>query len=380
MMPTTLMKQPTMSMNNPLFTPEVSWELYMHSRDGGHAVFTPYELIDKVIQNWLSQCGGQPTKILVKWTPEAWIRLVGHFQIPRSEITVVGDSSVKEELAKFLGVCYYDVNDPQLNTMKFNHVIKNPPWDQGAYAKFWNLANDELLPGGYQVDILPTNWMTLVSFAEDRKFLLENFEILSIRILDNSKGQLFDVVHGGDVVLMISQKSQTPKNTAVEYSYFDQPSFTVDLTQHEIWPMYVSGLSVEIWNMVTGKKVKDLDWTNDASKATPYFVSAPIKLHQRINANFMGSPGTRWELNTLKGIESEIQFLFEDDQRAKLHYEWFGSDIFAYVLAMSKSQAKNQPHPIAYTGEHKFINNDFVGHFGLTKQHLDEIARWKLHS
>jgi hypothetical protein len=378
-MTTTLMKQPAMSMKTPFFTPEVSWELYMHPRDSGHAVFTPYDLIDKAIQDFLSQCGPNPKNILVQWTPEAWIRLVGHFKIPPSEITVIGDSDMKKQLAKFLGLCYYDINDPQLKTMKFNHVFKNPPWDKGAYAKFWNLAHDELLPGGYQVDILPTNWMTLVSFAEDRKFLLENFEILSIRILDNSRSQLFDVIHGGDVVLMVSQKSQNPNNTSVEYSYFDQPSFTVDLTQHEIWPMYVSGLSVEIWNMVVGKKTKDLDWTDDASKAGLYFVSIPVKLHQRINADFMKNPGTRWELNTLKGT-SEIQFLFEDAQRAKLHYEWFRSDIFAYILAMSKSQSKNQPHPIAYTGEHKFINNDFVGHFGLTKQHLDEIARWKLHS
>jgi hypothetical protein len=186
---------------------------------------------------------------------------------------------------------------------------------------------------------------------------------------------------GGDVVVMVSRKTDTPNNTLVEYTYFDNPTFTVDLTRHEIWPMYTTALSVKIWDMVVSKKAHDLKWYTKgkiAEFATPYFVSAPTKVHQRINPHFMKNPGSRWDLNTLKGIADEQQFFFDTSEKATLHHKWFGTDVFAYILAMAKSQGKNQPHPIAYTGEHNFTNNDFVSYFGFTKQHLDEVAQWKL--
>jgi len=313
--------------------------------------------------------------ILVKYNIEAVLMLIEDVGIAPASITLLSDNDNKTALAQAWGVTVI-TDCKEIPKMKFTHTIKNPPWDGGIYKDYWPLAHEELVNDGYQLDILPTNWMTLISFATSRKYLLDNFEILSIRIYDNSKGQVFEAVPGGDVVVMVSRKSSNPNNSLVEYTYFDNPTFTVDLTRHEIWPMYTTALSVKIWDMVVSKKINDLNW--DKTEATPYFVSAPTKVHQRINPNFMKNPGSRWDLNTLKGIADEQQFFFDTNEKATFHHEWFSDDAFAYVLAMAKSQGKNQPHPIAYTGEHDFTNNNFVSHFGFTKQHLDEIAQWKL--
>ena len=62
---------------------------------------------------------------------------------------------------------------------------------------------------------------------------------------------------------------------------------------------------------------------------------------------------------------------------AQLHYEWYQSDLFNYVLSMLKSQPKNQPYLPAMTGLHNFTNNDFDRYFGFTQEQLEEIARWK---
>ena len=70
-------------------------------------------------------------------------------------------------------------------------------------------------------------------------------------------------------------------------------------------------------------------------------------------------------------------FEFTNATDCDLHHEWMSTDIFAYCLEMAKSQGKNQPKSIVYLGEHNFKDNDFVRHFGFTKQHLDEVASWK---
>jgi len=318
--------------------------------------------------------------MLVYYNIESVLMLIEDFGIAPTAITLLSDNDNKTALAQAWGVTVI-TDCKEIPEMKFTHVIKNPPWDGGKYEDFWPLAHEALVDEGYQVDILPTNWMTLVDFAKSRKYLLDNFKILSIRIYDNSKGQVFEAAPNGDVVVMVSCKSTNPSNTLVEYTYFDNPTFTVDLTRHEIWPMYTTALSVKIWDMVVSKKVGNLKWYTKgkiAESATPYYISAPTKVHQRINPNFMKNPGSRWDLNTLKGIADEQQFFFDTNEKATLHHEWVGTDMFAYILAMAKSQGKNQPHPIAYTGEHNFTNNNFVSHFGFTKQHLDEIAQWKL--
>lgn len=335
-----------------------------------------WELWYNVLDNYSFSFDGKES-IGVLYNIEVVLLLIEDFGINPKQITLFSDNQNKSALAKSWGVSVKYIKEQ--NDMNFTHVIKNPPWDQGVYAKFWPLAENLLVDNGYQIDIYPTNWMTLPSYQSSRDFLLENFEIKSVKIYDNSKGQVFEAQPGGDVIVMVSQKKKNPNNTQVDWTYFNNTTFTVDLTRHSIWPMYQTSLGAKIFDTVVSAKKYDLTVLDkDKIQDLPdYFIAAPTKVHARNTRDFMTRPGTRWEKNVLKGIADEQVFVFENAIDCDLHYEWISTDIFAYCLEMVKSQGKNQPKPIMYLGEHNFKNNDFVKHFGFTKQHVDEVALWK---
>ena len=334
-----------------------------------------WELWYDVLDNYSFSFDSEES-IGVLFNIEVVLLLIEDFGINPKQITLFSDNENKSALAESWGVSVKYIEEQK--NMNFTHVIKNPPWDQGVYTKFWPLAEDLLVDNGYQIDIYPTNWMTLPSFQKDRDFLLENFEIKSIKIYDNSKGQVFEAQPGGDVIVMVSQKKKNPNNTLVEWTYFNNTTFTVDLTKHSIWPMYQSALGAKIFDMVVSAKKHDLICNSGRGEDLPdYFIAAPTKVHSRDTKDFMTRPGTRWEKNTLKGIADEQVFEFKNSLDCDLHYQWMSTDIFAYCLAMAKSQGKNQPKPIMYLGEHDFKDNNFVKHFSFTKQHLDEVATWK---
>jgi hypothetical protein len=356
------------------FSPSTAYKLQSPFNESrSYPSISSWDIWYNILENY-SFTLKKSSKIAVLFNIETVLMLIEDYGIPAKQISLLSDNNNKTALARSWGVNVI-YNNEDLPKMQFTHVIKNPPWDQGIYTKFWPLAEHILATDGYQLDILPTNWMTLSSFEKDRDYVLNKFEIQSIRIYDNSKGQVFEAQPGGDVIVMVSRKTETPNNTLVEWTYYDNSSFTVDLNKHKIWPMYTSALSVKILDMVVSKKINNLQW--DRNPPSNYFVSAPTKVHRRVDPNFMKNPGSRWELNILKGITDEQKFYFNDAQSAQLHHEWFSTDAFAYILALVKSQGKNQPHPIAYTGEHSFINNNFVNYFGFTKQHLEEIQQWK---
>lgn len=334
-----------------------------------------WDLWYDTLDNYSFSFDGEET-ISVLFNIDVVLLLIEDFGINPTQITLISDNENKTALAKSWGVNVKYKGEEQ--NMKFTHVIKNPPWDQGIYTKFWPLGEQLLEDNGFQIDIYPTNWMTLPSFQKDRDFLLENFEIKSIKIYDNSKGQVFEAQPGGDVIVMVSQKKTNPNNSLVEWTYFDNPTFTVDLTRHGIWPMYQTAIGAKIFDIVVSAKKNDLVCNLGRGEALPnYFIAAPTKVHSRKTKDFMTRPGTKWEKNELKGIADEQVFEFNSAIDCDLHYNWISTDIFAYCLEMVKSQGKNQPGPIMYLGEHDFKDNDFVKHFGFTKQHLDEVAQWK---
>jgi hypothetical protein len=321
--------------------------------------------------------------ILVTYNIEAVLMLIEDFGIAPASITLLSDNDNKTALAQAWGVTVI-TDCKEIPEMKFTHVIKNPPWDKGIYTEFWPLAYEALVDDGYQIDILPTNWMTLPGprMTSARKHLLENFQILSIRIYDNSKRQVFDAnTGGGDVVVMVSRKCKNPDNTMVEYTYFNNPTFTVDLTKYDFIPLYKSGLSVSILNKVLSSKLGDLECdyqTADkvvSTHLTPFYVTGNNLAHSRENLNTNSWTVSQPSTNT------DAWFLYYDSPTsAQLHYEWYKSDLFAYIISVLKSQAKTQVKQLAITGKHNFTNNDFTSYFGFTKQHLDEVAQWKLNS
>lgn len=302
-----------------------------------------------------------------------------------SQITHVADTDFKQMIAISLGTNSVR-HIQETNDMKFTHIIKNPPWDQGQYRQFWEPAHERLEDGGWMLDILPTNWMCLPDFASDRAWLLEHFQIHSLRIYKNSKQEVFDVNPGGsEVVVMVAQKCAKPNNSLVEFTYMDQPPFTVDLTRYSIWPLYPSAIAVKVLDLVVSKKMADLDVVNykradhDFSQRvkSSHWISLPTKVHARCNADIMRAAGTEWRLNQLHEIEDTGIIQFDSANQAQLHYAWFSTPIWSYILSMVKSQGKNQPGQFIGTGLHAFVDTDFDRYFGFTQQHHDEVARWK---
>jgi hypothetical protein len=158
----------------------------------------------------------------------------------------------------------------------------------------------------------------------------------------------------------------------------DQPTFTVDLNSYDVWPLYFSPLAVSILDKVMTAKTGDLilghqDPEKDSHMPTPYYVTGEVMAHKLFETSVDG-----WRLNDVKATISDPFYLhYPTDVSAQLHYEWYQSDSFNYVLSMLKSQPKNQPYLPAMTGLHSFTNNNFDQYFGFTQEHLEEIARWK---
>ena len=306
---------------------------------------------------------------------EAVLLLIEDFGVNPSKIALVSDNPNKSEMALAWG-CKV-VTEEELNQMKFTHVLKNPPWDGGIYAKFWAKSHEILEEDGYQLDILPTNWLSLKDYLMERKYLLENFQILSLRIYDNRKKQVFDIFNPA-VLVMVSKKCSNPDNSKVEYTFMDQPTFTVDLNSYDVWPFYFSSLAVSILDKVMKAKTSDLetghqDPKKDIHMPTPYYVTGEVMAHKLFETSVDG-----WRLNDVKATISDPFYLhYPTDVSAQLHYEWYQSDSFNYVLSMLKSQPKNQPYLPAMTGLHSFTNNNFDQYFGFTQEQLEEIARWK---
>jgi hypothetical protein len=197
---------------------------------------------------------------------------------------------------------------------------------------------------------------------------------------------VFDANPGGaEVVVMVSRKSVNPNNTMVEYTYFDSPTFTIDLTKYDTWPLYQSSIAPKILDLVVSKKVCDLDAVGykkaehdfEDRVTKPYFIACQTLVHHRVKPDISSTPSTTWKLNQLHDIVDEIIIQFNDPTQCALHAEWFASPEWSYILSMVKSQGKNQPGQFVFTGQHNFIDNDFASYFGFTKQHLDEVVQWK---
>ena len=330
----------------------------------GYPTVSTWDLWYNVLSNQFTKFNKTDT-FAVLYNIEVALMLIEDFGITPSQITLVSDNDNKSVTARTLGCNVVD-NFEDL-TMNFTHVLKNPPWEDGIYAKFWEKTYNVLLDDGYQIDILPTNWMSLRDFDKYRKYLLENFQILSMKIYDNRKKEVFQIFNQ-TVIVMVSKKCKNPNNTLVEYTFCDQPTFTVDLTRYDFFPIYFSPLSVSILDKVLGKKTQNAVYDKNA---TANYISGQTMAQTMFVTN-----RNSWKLNNDPAVEDFWKLTYPG-QSADLHFEWYQSDSFEYVLGMIKSQPKNQYYLIETTGVHNFTNNDFNSYFGFTQAHLDEIARWK---
>lgn len=320
---------------------------------------------------------------LVHYHIDAVLMLIEDFGIDPETITFVSDNENKTILAKSWGVQIADEGEE----VTFNYNIKNPPWDGGKWTKWVDQSVDKVEIGGIIMDIIPTNFMTLTgskNYINVRKTYLENFQILSISILNNSKKQVFTVDAGGsDVAVIVARRCENPDNTMVDFDYHGGDTFTVDLTKHNIWPMYCSALGYKIYNLVVGKKSKNLThgWSSNNTPRTPntpFYISNTIKWSNRSMGVVERNPGTSWSKGQMKKDDGDIMwFEFDNEESYDLHYDWFTSDLYSYILEMQKSQSKNQGTCLALIGKFDFVDNDFNKFFGMTEEYKAEVRNWK---
>ena len=317
--------------------------------------------------------------------------LVEDMQIDPDTLTFFSDHNRKSQFAQGLGVKV--VTDlGELLAMRFNYMLKNAPYDKGIevpielpfrnigpHSAFSVLADQVLEDDGICFDVLPCNWFCLPTAQGYRNWLLDNFEIVNITIWDNSQKQVFDI-NLSDIVTMVTRKKRGAKNDMVEWVAYDSKPFTVDLRRYDFWPMYRSPLSVPIFDAVMSSKVNDIPVFNavdlgagEQKTLPPNMLSANLT---RVGARQNPEPQKQFIKDALKNIKQPIFLGFSTAQEKDYHYEWMGTNHYAYVLSMVQSTPKNQPVLFSLLGEHGFINNDFYGHFKVTPTQDQEIQQW----
>jgi hypothetical protein len=326
------------------------------------------------------------------WFQIEWVAvLVEDMQIDPDTLTFFSDHDRKSQFAKGLGVKV--VTDlGELLAMRFNYMLKNAPYDKGIkvpmelpfynigpHSAFSVVADQVLEDNGICFDVLPCNWLCLPNAQGYRNWLLDNFEIINITIWDNSQKQVFDI-NLSDIVTMITRKKPGAKNDMVEWvSYGGQP-FTVDLRRYGFWPMYKSPLSVPIFDAVMYSKINDIPVFDAVDLATgeqkplpPNMLSANLA---RVGARQNPEPQKQFIKDALKNIKQPIFLGFSSAQEKDYHYEWMGTQHYAYLLSMVQSTPKNQPVLFSLLGEHGFNSNDFYSHFGVTPTQDQEVQQW----
>lgn len=367
--------------------------------------FTPYstkkgtptwELWYEIIRTQVG-CFKQDDKIAV-WNPYAPFVLIQDFNVPAKNITIWGvpGENSKKSLANQIGINYTELNSRNIELMKNSqdYVIKNSPWDRrinipgvtqefdGAYPyhAFGQIGYDLVKEGGMVIDILPSNWFGVNEHKEFRNWLLQKFDILELRIIQNDKKQVFDISNL-DVIVMIARKNSKSNNSKVRFRYHDEQVFDLDLQyvneRYSQWPLFRGRIGFDILENLMSHSQKRADV--DSRRTSKWFVESEILVHSRDKVD----PAKNWTLNTPAGFKDPERLHFESEQDASDHFEWYHTDHFAYVFSSIKAQAKAMGNYFELTGYHKFDRDthgdiDVAKTFSLTSEQMEAIRRWKL--
>ena len=277
----------------------------------------------------------------------------------------------------------------------FDYVIKNSPWDRNInipgvtkdfegtypYHAFGQIGYDLAKPGGMVIDILPSNWLGVNSHKGFREWLLEKFDILEIRIVNNSDRQAFDLSMNKDVVIMIARKNSNPDNSKVRFRYHDEQVFDLDLDYvnktYGQWLLFKGKTGFDIVESVMSHSQKPMD--ENSRRQSKFYVEGEILVHDRDKVD----PARNWTLNQSMDIVDAFRCNYDSKQDAIDHYEWYKSYHFAYVFSSIKAHPKNMSEYVKLTGYHKFDkdkngNIDINKTFKLSQSQQDTINKWKL--
>ena len=343
------------------------------------------------------------SRICVFFQLEWVLVLIEDFNCNPKNIVFFSDHPTKTKLASGYGAIVINSDGPDdkvaegklLQMEKFKYVLKNAPWDSGiktnlklpyesygtGYCSFSYLGHEILEQDGICVDVMPTNFMCMVSASSWRKWILSNFEILNISIWDNTDGKVFEGVTMSDVVTMVSRKKANPNNTSVEWVSYSGDPFTVDLTAYDFWPIYKNAMSVAIFNNVMQHKTGNLPAFNGGSDlkqvipTLPNFISGNLsKLGARQNPDPRAN--NKFQKAIMPAIKAPMWLGFSSKQEMDFQYDWMGTTHYAYALSMVQSTPLNQPYLFSLLGEHNFQDTDFNKTFSVTPRQDEEIVRW----
>jgi hypothetical protein len=353
--------------------------------------FTPIELIDEISNKITAPVN---SSVLVLFTIEwaVYLQEKGYKDIA---VAVDTHDKIIHWVCNTVGIKYLLLDEIKEKKLKFDVVVGNPPYDKGiklsqklpfsnrvgVYSAFCFMVKNLLKDTGVCTFVLPCNFMCLPSAESFRSWLMSNYNITQVELVDNSKQQVFKIGMSDVLVLTLTNTTQPTNNTQVKWIAYGSNPFIIDLTKYDIWPMYRSSISVEIFDSVMMHKTRNIkefdggDTDKQKYPRAPYFISGNLtRMGARQNPNPRVT--NKFQKNVIRDIKMPIWIAFEVEQENDIHFEWMATQHYAYVLSMIQSTPKNQPIFFSYMGEHNFQDTDFVRTFNITAEHTSEINNW----
>lgn len=197
---------------------------------GSHEIFTPEPLVEEILDTVID--GEIPQKILVLYNLEFVVSLLYTYNIPAEDITVYVDHDVKRRLAEKMGVNILKGNlIKEMNDMKFDVVVGNPPFQSGKgngsqplYKEIVAKSLDIVNPDGYVAIITPPGIFSATQFEIENPILrtIKNGNLTKVRLdLQESEfeGKIgyFPSAKIHKICYFIWQHSRYNGNTCIRY-------------------------------------------------------------------------------------------------------------------------------------------------------------------
>lgn len=285
------------------------------------------------------------------------------------------------------------------NHVEIDDVIGNPIYNKNALKDFWNNpANKKLLDAcrkdigrSYQyphlamiwlywqilpVDgklsfVLPTNWLTMPTQRDFRKWLTAHWNVKKMRLYKNNEKQVFDINMGDMVLVMHLQKTEPYKcdNKKVLWQWDYEKPFTVDLTEFDIIPMYEKPIDQSILKILYSNKKGNVYFgkTPKKSDKTPYWIKVT-----NIGNRSDDKHSNNYTVNKDGTAKDRHQLFFKSNKLRDAWYKFSQSREYNFCLTLIKSSPKIQGDQLNYFG----LQDDSVWKLLNTKQ-KQRIQDWK---
>jgi superfamily II DNA or RNA helicase len=305
----------------------------------------------------------EETTIVVENALSGTIPLLLKNKFPKATIICVEEFDFFKEHLNRLGFKTY--NRMEFKNMKIeqDYTIGNPPYNRSIkiensplnagyiYCQITLDMLKKLKPDGELKFVLPSNWLTLMKFKKFRQHLQTNFAITRLDILENLQSQKYFKV--GTDVCVLTIKKTTPTTKTI-YSYDFGPTWTVDLTSYDLWPLFTSEDDTILYN----------ELMNDPARKTLTMCS-PVQIINNskgyVTGNVVGfikgkNCATNWKLNSRLNIRSEHSLNnqwaceFSSKEEAQNYMDYAKTNEFTRLTSMIVPGFKLQPYLLAHLG------------------------------